>query len=91
MKNVTVRETIRSLIDLVGKGLIHPDDKIAIATVLQKETEVEDIYINGRHLLEMTTLPEGTLNLLIWSDDPDAANDTNVCIFPKDKKEETQE
>lgn len=91
MKNVTVRATIRFLIDLVDKGKIHLDDKIVIATVLQKETEVEDVYINGGQLPETTTLPEGTLILEIWSNDPDAENDTNVYIFPKDKKEETQE
>ena len=91
MKNVTVRATIRFLIDLVDKGEIHLDDKIAIATVLQKETEVEDIYINGGQLSGTTVLPEETLNLLIWSNDPDATDDTNVYIFPKDKKEEAQE
>ena len=91
MKNVTVRATIRILINLVDKGEIRLDDEIALATVLQKETEVEDVYINGEQLSGTSILPEGTLNLLIWSNDPDATNDTNVYIFPKDKKEETEE
>lgn len=88
MKNATVRATIQILINLVDKGEIHLDDEIALATVLQKETEVEGIYIDGEKLSGTRTLPEGTLNLLIWSNDPDATNDTNVYIFPKDKREE---
>lgn len=91
MKNVTVRATIRFLIDLVDKGEIHLDDEITLATVLQKETEVEDVYINGGQVSGTSILPEGTLNLLIWNNDPDATNDTNLYIFPKDKKEETKE
>lgn len=89
---VTVKSVIDFLIDLIDKGEIHLNDKIMSAKVFEEVTEVEDIYgSDGQLASGVTLLPKGTLSMLIWSSDPDATNDTNVYIFPKNKEEGTEE
>jgi len=77
MKNVSVKAVIHSLMDLIDEGTIHLNDTIIFAKLTQE--------LPGDH---DSRYPEGTLNLVIRSADPEADEDTDVYIYTKEMKEE---
>lgn len=88
MNNPSVKAVIHSLISMIDEGSIHLDDRIIDASIL--ETALGDgkvVYDDGTG---EPAKPNGCLNLLIRSWDPDATEDTDLYIYQKNK-EETEE